>query len=226
MKHSAFIFVVLFAFGCSALRLEKSGGLSSGTGEWRIVGTRHIRPMEEDSENKPDLPPMALESEDGNADDPKAWNRRGTRLFNKGRYEEALTAYNLAISLKADDPEVWNNKGATLAELGFYEEALAAYNEALTFRPDFPKAWNNKGLALAKLERYEESLKAYEALISLRPDDAEGWKNKTAALANLGRIFEALDAIKEALSIQPDFEEALALKEKLEEKIIKKKFTI
>ena len=42
------------------------------------------------------------------------WCNKGIALFNLGRYEEALKAYDKAIELKPDLVELWNNKGNAL----------------------------------------------------------------------------------------------------------------
>lgn len=226
IKHMILILIVFFTMGCVEIRLQYSGPLFPGTSAKHIANPHNFRQQEKDSKKPPALPPLALEFENDLANDPYAWNRHGIKLFNKGHYEKALTAYNQAIIMKADDPKFWNNKGAALAKLERYKEALAAYDAALAFRPKFAQAWHNKGIALAKLNRIEEALEAYEEVIRLAPDDAEAWKNKTVALAILGRYFKALDAIERALRINPDFKDALELREKIEAKIEKKKFRI
>ncbi len=226
MKQVTSILIALLTLGCAEVRIQEDVIFLPETRALHILNPHDFRSDEKDREKPLELPPLALEFENDLADDPNAWNKHGLKLFDKGRYEEALTAYNQAIAMKADDPKIWNNKGAALAKLERYKEALAAYDAALAFRPNFAKAWHNRGTALAKLKRYEEALEAFEEVIRLKPDDPEGWKNKTVALAVLGRYFEALDAIERALRIAPDFKDALELKGKLEDKIKEKKFRI
>jgi tetratricopeptide (TPR) repeat protein len=52
------------------------------------------------------------------------------------RYDEALTHYDKALSLKPDYAEAWSNMGNTLSNLKRFDEALAHYDKALSIKPD------------------------------------------------------------------------------------------
>ena len=55
----------------------------------------------------------------------------------KAKLEEAIEAYNKALSIKPDYAEAYNNMGNALKEQGKLEEAIEAYNKALSIKPDF-----------------------------------------------------------------------------------------
>jgi protein O-GlcNAc transferase len=61
------------------------------------------------------------------------------------RYDEAITHYDKALSLKPNYAEAWSNKGNTLNELKRYDEAITHYDKALSLKPDYAEAWSNKG---------------------------------------------------------------------------------
>ena len=132
----------------------------------------------------------------------------GNALWELGKYEEALQAYNKAIALKPDSHEAWYNKGVALRKLGKNEEALQAYDEEIAFKPDLHEAWYNKGNFLAELGREEETLQAYDKAIALKPDHQDAWCNKGNSLAELGREEEALQAYDKAIALKPDDYEA------------------
>jgi tetratricopeptide (TPR) repeat protein len=51
--------------------------------------------------------------------------------------EEAIEAYNKALSLKPDYAEAYNNMGNALKDQGKLEEAIEAYKKALSLKPDY-----------------------------------------------------------------------------------------
>ena len=87
------------------------------------------------------------------------------------RYEEALAAYEQAISLDTTDAEAYTGKGDTLYALKRYEEALSAYEQALGFDPTSASASNGRAISLVFLKRDEEALAAYEQVIRLDDDE-------------------------------------------------------
>ncbi|WP_204140977.1 tetratricopeptide repeat protein [Halomicronema sp. CCY15110] len=133
----------------------------------------------------------------------------GNGLYEAGRYEEAIAAYDAALNIKPDKDEALYNKGNALSDLGRYEEAIAAYDAALNIKPDKDEALYNKGGALVNLGRYEDAISAYDAALKIKPDYPEALNNKGVALWNLGRYEDAIAAYDAALGIKPDKDEAL-----------------
>ncbi|MBU3632006.1 tetratricopeptide repeat protein, partial [Polynucleobacter sp. AP-Feld-500C-C5] len=127
-------------------------------------------------------------------------------LIELKRYEEAITHFDRALSLKPDS-EAWSNKGATLNELKKHEEAITHFDRALSLQPDYAEAWSNKGIALNELKRSVEAIAHYERALSLRSDYAEAWSNKGAALHGLKRFEEAITHFERAISLKPDYAE-------------------
>jgi predicted O-linked N-acetylglucosamine transferase (SPINDLY family) len=64
----------------------------------------------------------------------------GIALQAQGKLDEAITAYNKALSLKPDYAEAYNNMGLALQAQGKLDEAIAAYNKALSLKPDYAAA--------------------------------------------------------------------------------------
>jgi hypothetical protein len=69
--------------------------------------------------------------EDGN------WREKGELLITLERYEEALSAFDVAQSLKPDqNASFWNLKGLALYRLKRYSEALPMIEKTLQLQPD------------------------------------------------------------------------------------------
>ncbi len=58
------------------------------------------------------------------------WQNWGIALYNQGKYEEAIQAYDRAIDLDSLNPETWQNKGYALNKLGKNKEANECFWKA------------------------------------------------------------------------------------------------
>ena len=59
-----------------------------------------------------------------------------------GTLDDAVEAYNKALSIKPDYAEAYNNMGNALKEQGKLDDAVEAYNKALSIKPDYAEAYN------------------------------------------------------------------------------------
>ena len=125
-----------------------------------------------------------------------------------GNLDEAIDAYNKALSIRPNIAEIYNNIGIILKDQGKLEEAIDAYNKALSIKPDYAEAYNNKGYALKDQVKLEESIDAFSKALSIKPDYAEAYNNMGITLKYQGKLEEAIDAFSKALSIKPDYAEA------------------
>jgi tetratricopeptide (TPR) repeat protein len=123
---------------------------------------------------------------------PSPWQHYAAALASLGRFEEALAAYDQALTLDPDDATVQNNRGTALASLGRFEEALAAYDQAVTLDSHDATFQNNRGTALASLGRFEEAMTAYDQALTLDPDYAYAHIDRGIALTVTGDFGQAL----------------------------------
>ena len=132
----------------------------------------------------------------------------GNALKDQGKLDEAIAAYNKALSIKPDHADAYNNMGNALKDQGKLDEAIAAYNKALSIKPDHAEAYNNMGNALEDQGKLDEAIAAYNKALSIKPDHAEAYNNMGNALKEQGKLDEAIAAYNKALSIKPDYAEA------------------
>ena len=135
-------------------------------------------------------------------------NTNGNGLFESGKYQEALDAYNKALSIDPNYAYAWNGKGNALWGLGRYQESLEACNKALSLDPNYLLGWNSKGIALASLGKNEEALDAFNKALSIDPNFVFALNSKGNLLGSLGRYQEALDIFNQALTIESNFKNA------------------
>ncbi len=141
-----------------------------------------------------------------------ALNQHGLELGNRGRFAEALAAFDKALELEPSFALARNNQGWTLGSLGRFAEALVAVNQALELDPTLVLAWSNKGWVHYNLRQWDEALTAFDRALAIDKTHALAWKNKFNLLQQLGRNPEAADTafvVGNALVEQDQFVEAL-----------------
>jgi tetratricopeptide (TPR) repeat protein len=132
----------------------------------------------------------------------------GNRFLEINCYEEALSSYDRAISIKSDFREAWNNRGNSLHNLGKYQEAIDSYDKAISLKSDYHEAWYNRGISLNDLGRCEEAITSYDRAIAIKPNYHEAWNNRGYTPNDLGRNEEAITSCDRAIFFKPDFHEA------------------
>jgi tetratricopeptide (TPR) repeat protein len=125
-----------------------------------------------------------------------------------GKFDDAIEAYNKAISIKPDFADAYYNLGIALKEKGKLEQAIEAYTKVLSFKPDYIEAYNNIGINLQEQGKLEEATEAFDNALSIKPDYAEAHNNLGNTLKEQGKLEEAIEAYTKVLSIKPDFAEA------------------
>ena len=126
----------------------------------------------------------------------------GNALYDQGKYNEAIKAYDKAIGLDPKLPVAWFNKGNALCMQDKYDEAVKAYDEALRLDPKYAMALNNKGNALNALGKTAEGDAALAKAKEWR-ETAEDWFDKGNALYGQGKYDEAIKAYDETIGIDP-----------------------
>jgi hypothetical protein len=111
---------------------------------------------------------IAFQNQQGHIREPSApvdaagWYDRGNYLLFLRRYEDAINAYDNAISMNAMNYQSWYGMGTALEKLGKTEEALLAYDEALSIYPRNTRILDAKGMLLKKSGRDGEAERCFE----------------------------------------------------------------
>ena len=115
----------------------------------------------------------------------------GTVLQRAGRLEEAMEAFDKAISLQPENAEFWKSIGAVLIDLNRSDEALLALEHALKLRPRYVDAANLSGLILHRREQYSQALEHFNLSLEVKPDQADALYMRALSYLNLKRFEEA-----------------------------------
>ncbi|XP_078174775.1 uncharacterized protein LOC144568342 [Carex rostrata] len=118
-----------------------------------------------------------LERTKGQANDAKA---QGNKLFSDGKYEEALSQYELAMEIASEIPsseEICSmchaNRAICFSKLGKYEETIKECTKALELNPSYIKALLRRGEAHEKLENYDQAISDMKKVAELDPSNEQ-----------------------------------------------------
>src|SRR5271157_1952519 len=104
------------------------------------------------------------------------WARMGEAYDLAGRNDEAINAYQQAITLKPDNASYYNNLGNVLAKTGKIDEARAAYSKSAELDPpNAGFAWRNFGISLYQSNRMQEGVEPLKKAVEIDPKNAQAW---------------------------------------------------
>jgi len=104
------------------------------------------------------------------------WARIGEAYDVAGRNDEAISAYQQAITAKPDNAGYYNNMGNLLARVGKIDDAKAAYTKSAELDPaNAALAWRNFGISLYQVGRMQEAVEPLQKATQLDPKSAQGW---------------------------------------------------
>ena len=104
-----------------------------------------------------------------------------------GYTEEALEAYDRALTIEPNNAWTLARKARTLRLMGRHEDAIDTVNHALELDPKFGWAWLVKGQIQERQGKLESALASHETAAEIMPDDVWVWYNQAAALSSLGQ---------------------------------------
>jgi tetratricopeptide (TPR) repeat protein/predicted RNA-binding Zn-ribbon protein involved in translation (DUF1610 family) len=147
-----------------------------------IYGYRYVVPREEHNHPEQVNPPHQQPVFDQNMYDqlmtrlngnPDAFEEHvdlGNFLFDSGKFDEAITYYEKALTMHANDTDVLVDAGVSHFNLGRFKEAEAYFRKALAINEKHPNALYNLGVVSAQLGEMAVMLESWEKLIEVAPE--------------------------------------------------------
>jgi len=132
-----------------------------------------------------------------------AWFGLGFTLSWSSRFEEAIDAYNFALTCDGDIAAAHFNMANAFFELKNYDKALYHYFEAYNLDKEDFQALTNIGDCYAVQKWFEESLEYYYKAYDLSPVHNEAVLGIVNALSELGKIAEARVFVENAFEKNP-----------------------
>lgn len=128
---------------------------------------------------------------------------RAVALVHMNRLDEAQTAIDQALRLKADDEIAFQASAMLMLKRGRYQEALEAANRSLALDPENHFTLGMRSEIHQEMERFDEAVTDLRAMIAAEPSHAAGRARLGALLAHIGRTDEAVAAMRAAMQADP-----------------------
>jgi tetratricopeptide (TPR) repeat protein len=104
------------------------------------------------------------------------WARLGEAYDLAGRNDDAINAYQQAVTAKPDNAGYYNNLGNVLARAGKIDEAKAAYSKSAELDPaNAGMAWRNFGISLYQVGRMTDAVEPLQKATAADPKNPQGW---------------------------------------------------
>ncbi len=111
--------------------------------------------------------------------DPELWNYLGVAYWSKGDHDNALEAFQTALSLDANYSIVFNNLGSLYLSRYIqskntddHRNALQNFKKAIELDPNYASAYNGLGSAYGQVGDIDAAVYCWEKAVELRPDYA------------------------------------------------------
>ncbi len=113
--------------------------------------------------------------------------REGNRLYEEGRFAEALERYRRAAEESPGLAPLHLNMGNALYRLGEFEQAYEAYRQAFAAgeAPLAQGARFNAGNTRFAQERWQEAIEQYREALTMNPEDGDAKRNLELAMQRL-----------------------------------------
>lgn len=131
------------------------------------------------------------------------WLDEGNRLFNIGRFQEALSAFERAIQLDPSFAEAHEAKGSALYYLNHLADALVAYEQAIALDPNYAPAYNGKANVLYDFKRHDDALTYYNQALGREPNLVDAYIGKANVLYYKRQYEAALPEYEHAAKLDP-----------------------
>lgn len=124
----------------------------------------------------------------------KDWYDKGIDLKKDSKYEEAITAFKKAVSLKNDYNEALYQLGWCYNEKEMYKEALEVLQNEAKYNPTKPAASQfEMGYALKGLGQYDDAIEAFTKVLGLDEDYELAYKERGNCYYEKDEYEKALD---------------------------------
>jgi len=133
---------------------------------------------------------------------------KGNKLYEEGKFEEAVSAYKEAIEISQSQWGYYFNLGLAYKKIDNKEEALASFKKSVNLNPKSYSSNKELGEILAKGDNYEEAKEYYQKAVELSPDDPDAFYNLGVCLINTGESEAALDYFLKSVELKEDYADA------------------
>ncbi len=125
----------------------------------------------------------------------------GRIYLERGRFEEAVTAFKNAVTAKPGDADTLRNLGVALTKLGRPSDALPHLTQVAAMKRFEPDDRYALGEAYARLGDWEHAAEAFKTGAEMRGNNPDGFSTWGKMLYNADKLNQALEAFKKARTL-------------------------
>jgi superkiller protein 3 len=129
----------------------------------------------------------------------------GAFLFDQGKYDEAIQAFNKALEIDPKNADAWTGKGQALIKQEKYNDAIQAFDRSLEIDPKNARTWILEGTAFLFYQgKYDKAVQAFDKALEIDPKNSIAWHFKGRTLFNQEKYSDAIQAFDKALETDPN----------------------
>jgi tetratricopeptide (TPR) repeat protein len=136
--------------------------------------------LRREMEGKPPLPPQDDDDEPGLSLEHEFHNT-GNDFYKIGRFDDAITCYNIALELRPDLLETFFNRGLAYTRKCSYGKALEDLTKVMELNPNLAEAAYTRGLIKEYMTDYDAAIKDYEKALEIDPAYAKAQSQRDVA---------------------------------------------
>lgn len=104
------------------------------------------------------------------------WRALGDAYLKVKQVENAINAYEEAVSLAPSNAGSWAGLGRSYVTAKKYDKAVAAYEESVRLNPNDARSWLGLGISYHAYKQFAKAIDAYQVALSLKSEfDADIW---------------------------------------------------
>jgi protein O-mannosyl-transferase len=140
---------------------------------------------------------------DVNPNNKLAHNQLGVYLVDKGKLDEAVLHYKVAIKIDNNYSDAYNNLCVAYNRIGNFDKSLEYGQEAVRTAPNEPTSHFNLGIAFYQKGIFDQAVQHWRETVRLNPKHERALSNLGAILYQMGNTQEAENYLKEAFRLNP-----------------------
>ena len=183
-----------------AYKLQKDGKITEAIQKWRSIANI----VDETDKN------LAA----------RAWSSVGYLLSKQEQAEDAISAYDKAIEMRADYAEAYYRRGTQRISLKQYLPAMNDFDQAIKLNFNAAPAYVGRGLARLELDKRDDAFIDFDHAISIDPNYASAYAVRGEAKVSENDIAGAKSDFQYALNLaekQDKSELKITIEERLQE---------
>ncbi len=142
---------------------------------------------------------------------PDCWmahNYSGYKLLERGKLDDAIAQFQIALKTNPYDVTTRDNLGIAFLQKGNVAEANEQFQQSLQMDPNSPETFNDLSAALRQRGRLDEAIAFGQKAVRARPIFTSAHYNLGMALADKGDTEGAIAQYQAAIQIRPEFANA------------------